>query len=145
MKKIYLLLVVLLIAWAMSSCTSSARITTNALPEIRVDLTDLELSEPRTAEVSAGYVLYIDWGHLLKTRVGSIQGSVYAMEPMRTPTPGNKTMQYAVYELLKANPGYDMVMYPQFEVVKRKPVIGIGAIYQKVSVKVTARLAKIKK
>jgi hypothetical protein len=46
--------------------------------------------------------------------------------------------------MMKNNPGYDVVFYPQYEAIVKRPVIGIGLIYKKITVKATARLGKMK-
>jgi len=56
----------------------------------------------------------------------------------------NRTANYSLYELMYQNPGYDVVFYPQYETVKNKPFLGLGFLYNKTTVRTTARLGKLK-
>jgi hypothetical protein len=58
---------------------------------------------------------------------------------------GDKTSNYALYELMNNNPGYDVIFYPQYEVKVVKPIIGIGFLTKITTVKTTARLGKLNK
>ncbi len=51
-----------------------------------------------------------------------------------------KVNSYALYNLMQQNPGYDVVIYPQYETKK----FIVPLIYSKRTVKVTARLGRIK-
>ncbi len=53
---------------------------------------------------------------------------------------GDKTGNYALYNMMTANPGYDVVFYPSYETVKT----GIPILFMKTTVKAKARLAKLK-
>lgn len=53
------------------------------------------------------------------------------------------TSSYALYKLMAEHPGYDVVFYPQYEKYVHAPILGTS-LYSKTTVKVTARLAKMK-
>lgn len=56
----------------------------------------------------------------------------------------NKKANYALFNLMNDNPGYDVILYPQFETIVEKPVMGCGFLKKTTTVKVTARLGKLK-
>ena len=83
---------------------------------------------------------------------GNIEKSILAssiVDLVKIPVIGDvlydKTSNYALYELMQNNPGYDVVFYPQYEKKIEKPILGIGFILKKITVKVTGRLAKLNK
>lgn len=135
---------ILLIVVGLSSCSSTSRMATATLPEVHLDIDDLEITEPVWAESTSVFVFSINWKRLFNSGLGDFIPNVYGIVPVKEVDCTNKAMRYSLYNLMKANPGYDMVMYPQFVIKKRKPFLGLGFIYQKIYVKVTARMARLK-
>jgi len=91
--------------------------------------------------------LGIDFKRLFNKKTGTVEGSSVSLSSI--PVIGNaftdKTSSYALYELMQKNPNYDVVLYPQYETKVIRPILGIGFIFQKSTVKATARLAQLKK
>jgi hypothetical protein len=119
-------------------------------PNTRVELTksDFTLSEQVSAEASSTKIFGIDWARLFKKDMGTVEGGAGVLSLASIPVIGNylndKTANYALHELMQKNTGYDVIFYPQYETKVNKP-IGIGFIVKKTTVKVTARLATLKK
>lgn len=119
-------------------------------PNVRVELNkgDFTFSEQVSATATSTYILNIDWQRLFNQETGTIESSTFPISFAMIPVVGDvlidKTANYALYELMKANPGYDVVFYPQYLTKVEKPVLGIGYIYRTTTVTATARLAKIK-
>ena len=139
MKAKHLLLPVALCLTLLTGCMSTHQTMPLAVPTVRINLDDLEISEPLEATAMTVRVLGIDWERLFNTEDGDMAYSVLTPIPVV-----DKTDLYALYVLMKRNPGYDFVLYPQFTKVHRRPVLGIGALNSITEVKVTARLAKLK-
>ena len=121
-------------------------------PNTRVNLikSDFSLSEQVSAKAKSVTVLGIDWGRFFKTKTGSVDadGSSsinWASIPVIGNVVGDRTANYALYELMHANPGYDVVFYPQYETRVLKPALGIGFLVRITNVKTTARLGKLNK
>ena len=117
-------------------------------PNVKVELysDDFELSDQFTAEATTTRVFCIDWQRLFgTTEFGEIDGT-YSMASV--PVIGNivfdATTNYALYQLLAEHPGYDVIVYPQVEKHVKAPILGTD-IFSKTTVKVTARLGKLKK
>lgn len=134
---------------AFTGCSSVYK--TMREPNVRVELNmeNFELSGQVSAEATSTKILGIDWQRLTHSESGSIEGSAMAINFAAIPVVGNfvvdMTSNYALYQLMMNNPGYDVVFYPQFETVVEKPIIGIGFFQKVTTVKVTARLGKLKK
>lgn len=133
---------------ALSSCTTVNK--TMREPNTRVELTkgDFTLSEQVSAEAKTTKVIGIDWSRLFKKNMGTVEGGGLSISVASIPVIGNivadKTANYALHELMQKNTGYDVVFYPQYETVVSKPILGIGFFSKITTVKVTARLAKLK-
>ncbi len=143
------LLFALLSTLLITSCTSVHK--TMREPNVRVELErdDFELSQQVSAEATSVRVLGIDWKRLLNVERGSVEGWAFsAVNLGYIPIIGTgitePTSFYALHEMMKNNPGYDVVFYPQYEAIVKRPVIGLGFIYKKTTVKATARLGKMK-
>ncbi len=104
---------------------------------------DFTYSGQVSAEASTTKILMIDWKRLFKKTTGTVSGGSVASLPIIGNLLTDATSSYALYELMTANPGYDVIFYPQYEVTTKRPILGIGFIFTKTDVKVTARLAKI--
>ena len=135
---------------SITSCTMLSK--TMREPNVNVELTisDFKLSKQVSAEANSKKIIGIDFQRLLNSKKGNIEKSVLAssfVDFVKIPVIGevlsDKTSNYALYELMQNNPGYDVVFYPQYEKKIEKPVLGIGFILKKTTVKVTGRLAKL--
>lgn len=121
-------------------------------PNSRVDFVrgDFEFSEQVSGEAKSTRIFGIDFARLFKKTSGSVEGgasgsitSILASVPVIGAAVVDPTANYALYEMMQANPGYDVVFYPKYETTVKRP-IGIGFIVKTTTVKVTARLGKIK-
>lgn len=135
---------------------------------------DFELSEQFSAEATTTRVLGIDWKRLFGTYEAGVvgknatniggaidgitlyEGAFSAITAVADDVPEalvsipvigsivpDVTSSYALYKLMAEHPGYDVVFYPQFEKRRYAPILGTS-LYSKTTVKVTARLAKMK-
>lgn len=81
------------------------------------------------------------------TAAGAIASDVPGLALVSIPVIGSivpdVTSNYALYKLMAEHPGYDVVFYPQYEKYVHAPILGTS-LYSKTTVKVTARLAKMK-
>jgi hypothetical protein len=136
----------------MSSCSTMNKSMRE--PNSRVDFTknDFQLSEQVTGMAKSTKVLDIDWYRLFhKNDMAAVEGQGNNGELVnlsKIPVVGSfiadRTASYALYDMMNKNAGYDVIFYPQYEVKVHKPVLGIGLIYKKTTVKAMARLAKLK-
>ncbi len=112
-------------------------------PNIRFEYTshDIDISEQFTAEATTIRVLGIDWSRWFKKSETGYLNS--AGVPIIGSFVEDKTVSKALYKLMQEHPGYDVVVYPQYSKEAKKPVLGTD-IYSKTTVKVTARLGKLK-
>lgn len=141
-------LLIAIVTLLISSCTTTSKVMRE--PNVRVNLerTDFDLSEQVTAEATQKLIIGIDWKRLFHTESGSVEKSnPVTINLAAVPVVGapvvSTTKNFALYNLMLKNPGYDVVYYPQFETVHKKP-LGVGIIVRTTTVKVTARLAKLK-
>lgn len=128
-----------------SSCTSKDISLENGNPHVEFYKGDFTLSQQFTAEATSTKIINIDWSRLFNQETGKVVGGPGSKFTL--PVIGNllsdRTANYALYKLLQENPGYDVIFYPQYETNTVRP-IGIGALYKTTTVKVTARLGKMK-
>jgi len=148
-SKIKLFLITGIAFVAFSSCTTLHKTMREPNTRVELDRNDFILSEQVTAEAHSTKVFGIDWGRIFHEETGEVKGRFsdqinLASIPVVGNYVSNKTANYALYELMRNNPGYDVVFYPQYETKMRKPILGIGVLYNKTTVKSTARLAKFK-
>jgi len=142
-------------AIAFTSLISSCTVMNKSMrePYSRVDFvkSDFTISDQTSGVGKTTKVLCIDWYRLFHsedagTVVGESGGKLINFS--KIPVVGgfitDKTANYALYDMMNKAPGYDIVFYPQFETRIRKPILGLGFIYKKTTVKATARLAKFK-
>ena len=120
-------------------------------PNVRVELNknDFSLSKQVNAEAKCVKIIGIDFERLFTQKnTGNIGGGSASISLASLPVVGNllgdKTSNYALYELMITNPGYDVIFYPQYEVKVLKPIFGIGFLTKITTVKTTARLGKLK-
>ncbi len=132
MKKLLLYVCCLLFV---ASCTT-ARYSAQGNSVVSVDKSDLSISAPKTTTVKVTKILGVDWANLFTKQGGDVSGTIVAgsMNPF-----SDKTVNKAVYQLMKENPGYDMVLYPVVESNIKNYVV-----MSEIEVKITARLAKMK-
>jgi len=147
----------------LSSCSISNHSMKYPNYHIEFYKTDFEYSEQVKAEATSTLILGIDWKRLFNRKLGeissdrfndrgqniSISGNIL-VDPVVgglstiIPVLGNygkgKVSSYALYNLMQENPGYDIVIYPQYET--KRFIVPI--FYSKRTVKVTARLGRIK-
>lgn len=119
-------------------------------PNVRVnmEMDDFILSDQVSAEASSTQIVGIDWSRLFNQETGTVEKGVplminFASVPVVGTAVVDLTSNYALYQLMQDNPGYDVVYYPQFETRIVRP-LGFGIIIKKSTVKVTARLGKLK-
>lgn len=164
-----LVLNLLLFIILFSSCTVSQKQLTSQNYHVEFYKADFEYSQQVVGNATIVKVLGIDWRRLFKKSEGGIDNSLkmssfqgvagatsvqaadginpyvsvnYVLKslPIVGSILNNYDDAYAVHDLLTNNTGYDVLIFPQFE--NRK--VGFPLIYTKNTVKVTARLAKIK-
>ncbi len=118
-------------------------------PNVRVELNrnDFTLSEQVSAEGKSTKVLGIDFRRLFMTKTGQIESDSKFISWAQIPVIGtivtDRTANYALYELMMENEGYDVVFYPQYETKVVRPILGIGFLLNRTTVKITARLGKL--
>jgi hypothetical protein len=118
-------------------------------PNSRLELvkSDFSLSDQVSATATTTTILGIDFKRLFNKKTGTVDGGSVSLSSI--PVIGNafsdKTSSYALYELMQKNPNYDVVLYPQYETKVIRPILGIGLIFKKTTVKASARLAQLKK
>lgn len=131
-----------------SSCSSVHR--TLREPNVRVQLEkeDFELSTQLSATAFQKTIIGVDWKRIRHKETGEIDKGYIGFSLATIPVIGDfiptPASSLALSELMKANPGYDVVFYPQFEITTKKPLLGIGFLKTETTVKVTARLGKLK-
>ncbi len=148
-KKCINFVLIALIGVYASGCVTNEKVMRE--PNSRVDFvkSDFKFSDQLTGEGKDTKILGIDFyhiGHSTDMGYAKTDGSNFSwgMIPVIGNYLGDESSNYALYDLMTKNPGYDVVFYPQYEKRIHKPFLGIGFIYKKTTVKVVARLAKIK-
>tara|TARA_B110000037_G_scaffold222937_1_gene300635 strand:+ start:999 stop:1433 length:435 start_codon:yes stop_codon:yes gene_type:complete len=144
MKNVFKLLPILFISLFLASCVSSSK--TMREPNARVEFVkgDFDFSEQVVGEATSVKVLGIDWRRLFRGKsasVGDEPTTILSSIPI-IGNLGDKTSNYALYDMMEKEPGYDVVFYPKYEKVVKNPFLWFVVI---TNVKATARLAKIKK
>ncbi|MBO7481137.1 MAG: hypothetical protein J6T63_03405 [Bacteroidales bacterium] len=102
---------------------------------------DITISEQFSAEATTVRVLGIDWARLFGDRESGYLNN--ASVPVLGAIVDDRTVNEALYRIMQEHPGYDVILYPQYNKYVHKPVLGTH-IYSKTTVKVTARLGKLK-
>lgn len=162
-NKTFALLFVTGLIGLLSSCSVSNHSMKSPNYHIEFYKADFEYSKQVVAEATSVRVLGIDWKRLFKWESAQIEtdrvdntsqnvsisggiiaeqvvGTISAVIPVLGDVKKGKVSSYALYKLMKENPGYDVVIYPQYET--KKFIVPI--FYSKRTVKVTARLGRIK-
>jgi hypothetical protein len=143
-KFIWLLL---LGVFSISGCTTINKTMREPNVVVKLVRDNFTLSDQVTAEATSTTILGVDWNRLKLNKTGNIDNGAGAFSLASIPVIGDicvdKTANNALHELMEKNPGYDVVMYPQYDTKTVKPA-GIGFFYKITTVKVTARLGKLK-
>jgi len=141
-----------LVVLFLSSCTATHRSMSSANSIVEFEKDDFEYSGQVTGEATSTLIFLIDFERLFSVKSGNIESSGLMLSASSIPVIGGTVgkldgagvvKSYALYDMMERNPGYDIVFYPQYETVTKSP-IGIPLIFSQRTVKVTARLAKIK-
>ena len=147
-KTIFKMAMFVAIVATFSSCTSLNHTMREPNTRVNLNKADFTLSEQVSAEATSTKIIGIDWSRIFISKTAAVEGGMINLSLASIPVIGNvlqdKTANYALYELMEANPGYDVVFYPQYETSISKPIIGLGFLLKKTTVKATARLAKLK-
>ena len=146
MKKTKIAILGLVFAVAFTSCTLNSKMMRepSAMMEWKKD--DFQYSGQVTGEATVVKIIGIDFKRLFKKEVAGTKGgdaaamSIPVIGPLLDKFLSDKSVAYAMYDLMDKNQGYDVVFYPYVEINKS----GIPIFYTTTKVKVTARLAKIK-
>lgn len=132
----------------LASCTGLERTMREPMTRVELYKSDFTLSSQMEAEAQTTRIIGIDWSRLFTKKVGGVDRDGAPMAVASVPVLGtimerfgDRTANYALYNLMDENPGYDVVFYPQYERRVFAP-IGIPFIYSTTTVKVKARLAK---
>ena len=138
---LFFVVVSMLFCLSFSSCHVSNNVMRE--PNIRFEFNsnDIILSEQFSAEATSTRILGIDWKRLIKKANDGYVNNVSV--PIIGAFIEDKTVNQALYNLMQEHPGYDVVVYPQYHKDANKPVLGTH-IYSKTTVRVTARLGKLK-
>jgi hypothetical protein len=138
---------------AFSSCTTINHSMRHPNTLVNLNKSDFTLSEQVTAEATCTKIFSIDFERLFTKRTGVVEGggmglAASGISLAMIPVIGNlitdRTANYSLFNMMKANPGYDVVFYPQYETKVLKP-LGLGFIMSVTTVKTTARLGKMNK
>ena len=145
MKKIKTAVLSLIFAIAFSSCTMNSKMMREPSAHIQWQKDDFSYSAQVTGEATVVKILEIDFARLFKKEVGTSTGGVSSVSipvigPILDKFLSDKSVSYAMFDMMDKNQGYDVVLYPKVDMEKS----GIPIIYTTTKVKVTARLAKIK-
>lgn len=161
MKKFCLPIILLVVL--LSSCSISNHSMKTPNYHIEFYKSDFDYSPQVSAQATTVRILGIDWKRLFNWQSGQLSSDRFENRPQTVSISSNflvnefagafstivpvlgdygkgNTSHYALYQLMKENPGYDVVIYPQYET--KKFIFPI--FYSKKTVKVTARLGKIK-
>ncbi|MDC0376951.1 hypothetical protein OAM98_04020 [Schleiferiaceae bacterium] len=113
-----------------SSCSIHTASMSESLPEVSLDLDDLDVSAPMQA--SATVTVYFG---VFATGANkqSASSSTYGAKTRTS------SQAAAAYKLIQSNPEYDFIMYPKYETKSRG-----GLFVQKETTTVTAKLGKLK-
>ncbi len=135
MKKSFFIVLMAVVAFAATSCSTSLKSVKEPLVHFQLNSSDYVLSEPVTGTAVVTRVIGIDWRRIFTNKYGSVNSPIFGTTQVTS-----LDDMYAIYDLLEKNPGYDFVMYPQFSIVSN----GFEGIYVRKTIKVTARLGKMK-
>ena len=138
MKKSFFFALLAVLALTVTSCSATLQSMREPVVRFELNSSDYTLSEPVTGEATVTKVFNIDWSRLFNKKAGSVGTPIIGLTTAGIPS---MDIQYAVFDLMEKNPGYDFVMYPQVVVVTN----GVPFLYENSTIKVTARLGKLKR
>lgn len=163
-KRHFIAVITLMVTAFLTSCSVNNQSIKYPNYHIEFYKADFEYSKQVSAEATSIRVLGIDWKRLFNWETGlidsdrfneigtqnvaisgsivesSIVGGISAIVPVLGDYGKGKVSRYALYKLMRNNPGYDVIIYPRYEIQRNF----FPFIYSKRTVKVTARLGKIK-
>lgn len=145
MKETKTTLLGLICAIGLASCTLNTKMMREPNAHMEWKKDDFTYSAQVTGEATSVKIVGIDWARLFKKEVGNTQGGVASSSipiigPILDKFLGDKTVSYAMFDMMDKNQGYDVILYPSIDVRKK----GIPFFYTTTKAKVTARLAKLK-
>ncbi len=144
MKRFLFLMALAVVAClSFSSCHSYSSVMREPNVKFEFNSSDIDLSEQFSAEATTVKVLGINWARLFKKSEDGYVNTSGVGIPILGSFVADQTVNEALYKLMQEHPGYDVVLYPQYTKYEHKPVLGTH-IYSKTTVKVTARLGKLK-
>ena len=134
----------------LASCSTTSRTMREPIAKVDLVKSDFTLSDQVSADAKTVKVLGVDWERLFKQKSASVTqnaspGITLYSVPIIGGALGDRTLNYALFNLMESNPGYDVVFYPQYETKVMKPVLGLGFLCKITKVKTTARLGKLNK
>ena len=135
MKKSFIILLMAVIGFVATSCSSTMQTMKEPTVYFELNSNDYILSDQVTGEATVQRVFGIDFARLFVSKAGQFKTPVVGLPNITTDS------MYAIYDMMEKNPGYDFVFYPQVYTVSE----GLPGIYVNTTVKVTARLGKLKK
>jgi hypothetical protein len=149
MKKI-LLTVTVVASLFMTSCTVNSRMMREPNTRLNLVKADFTISEQFSADAEQTKILGIDFARIFKKEFGYTErdggaGNIINSLPiiggvLSTRANAAAVQNYAMFNIMQDHKGYDVVFYPQFETSS----FNFLGLYRKTTVKVTARLAKLK-
>ena len=160
MKKLVLMVFT---AVLMTSCSATHNTMKNPDSHIQFNKSDFTVTGQASASASTTRILGIDWERLFqKKKFGQVDQQVSSLTPLSAasvPVIGSaitnlssggifalfrdNTSSIATHNLITENKSNDVVLYPRYQTTTAKPILGIGFIYKKSEVKVTARLGRL--
>lgn len=168
MRKIIMILTV---GFLFTSCASYNSNLTNPTSGIAFEKSDFIVSEQVSAKATSTRILGIDWLNIFENKkMGELTPQLSDVAPLSTasiPIVGgivgpltteltsgiiggilgifiDNTEELATHNLITENSDNDVVLYPRYQTKTAKPILGIGILYKKTEVTVTARLGKLK-
>ena len=149
-----------------TSCSATHNTMKNPDSYIEFNKSDFKVTGQASASASTTRILGIDWERLFqKKKFGQVDQQVSSQTPAppisaaSVPIIGSaitnlssggifglftdKTASIATHNLITKNKSNDVVLYPRYQTTTAKPILGIGFIYKKTEVKVTARLGRL--
>jgi hypothetical protein len=146
-----------------TSCSATHNTMKNPDSHIQFNKSDFTVTGQASASASTTRILGIDWERLFqKKKFGQVDQQVSSLTPISAasvPVIGSaitnlssggifalfrdNTSSIATHNLITKNKSNDVVLYPRYQTTTAKPILGIGFIYKKTEVTVTARLGRL--
>ncbi|MGC6437887.1 MAG: hypothetical protein ACON4B_02795 [Flavobacteriaceae bacterium] len=148
-----------------TSCSATHNTMKNPDSHIQFNKSDFTVTGQASASASTTRILGIDWERLFqKKKFGQVDQQVSSQTPAPVSTATvpvigsaitnlssggifalfrDNTASIATHNLITKNKSNDVVLYPRYQTTTAKPILGIGFIYKKTEVKVTARLGRL--